>query len=100
MTAGSFDNCSPDETSACTHSQMLCHHQEMTSEYDSSSDLLWYNGTFWYYDSETGDYEDQDDYGDDVHQMGYKPSGSAGKVFTADDMDLNGFATCACLCLG
>jgi len=51
---------------------------------------MWYNGTFWYYDSETGDYEDQDDYGDEVHAW-YPGLRSSGKIFTADDVDASGF---------
>ena len=88
--AGSFDNCSPDENLLFTFTDVVPPPRD-DSEYDSSSDLQWYNGTFWYYDSETGDYEDQDDYGDEVHRWD-AVSGSAGKVFTADDMDINGNA--------
>ena len=87
---GSFDNCSDESNLLYTFTDVAPPARN-DAEYDSSSDLEWYNGTFWYYDSETGDYQDQDDYGDEVHrwQPGLR---SAGKIFTIDDADATGFA--------
>ncbi|NNF23068.1 MAG: hypothetical protein HKN67_14105, partial [Saprospiraceae bacterium] len=87
---GSFDNCTSDDNLNFTFSDVAPPPRDDT-EYDSSSDLMWYNGTFWYFDSETGDYMDQDDYGDEVHR--WEPGlRSAGKVFTIDDADATGIA--------
>ena len=86
---GSFDNCTDSEDLYFTFTDVAPPGRDDT-EYDSSSDLEWYNGTFWYYDSETGDYEDQDDYGDEVHR--WEPGlRSAGKIFTINDVDASGF---------
>ena len=87
---GSFDNCTDSDNLLYTFTDVAPPPRDDT-EYDSSSDLEWYDGTFWYYDSETGDYQDQDDYGDDVHR--WEPGlRSAGKVFTIEDADESGFA--------
>ena len=88
---GSFDNCTANEDLYFTFSDVAPPARDDT-EYDSSSDLVWYNGTFWYYDAETGDYQDQDDYNDgdaDRWQPGLR---SAGRIFTVDDADASGFA--------
>lgn len=86
---GSFDNCTADDNLLYTFTDVAPPPRD-DSEYDSSSDLEWYNGTFWYYNSETGEYEDQDDYGDEVHR--WEPGlRSAGKIFTIDDADASGF---------
>ncbi len=88
---GSFDNCTSNENILFTFSDVAPPARN-DSEYDSSSDLQWYNGTFWYYDPVTGDYQDQDDYFDgDAHR--WEPGlRSAGKIFTIDDADPDGFA--------
>lgn len=93
---GSFDNCTPDENLLYTFTNVAPPTRN-DSEYDSNADLQWYNGNFWYYDSSesdpstgAGDYEKQDDYGGDVHR--WEPGlRSAGKIFTADDADSDGF---------
>ena len=86
---GSFDNCTDDNNLIYTFTDVAPPARD-DSEYDSTSDLMWYNGTFWYYNSETGEYEDQDDYGDEVHR--FEPGlRSAGKIFTIDDADASGF---------
>ena len=87
---GSFDNCTDSDNLLFTFTDVAPPPRD-DSEYDSSSDLMWYNGTFWYYNSESGEYEDQDDYGDEVHR--WEPGlRSAGKIFTVDDADASGFA--------
>ena len=74
------------------------------AEYDSNTQLMWYNTTFWYYDSSqidndvqecgvtgAGEYMNIEDYGGEVHR--WEPGlNSAGKIFTIDDFDANGFA--------
>ena len=87
---GSFDNCTDSDNLLFTFTDVAPPPRDDT-EYDSSSDLEWYDGTVWYYDSETGDYQDLDDYGDEVHR--WEPAlRSAGKIFTVDDADEAGFA--------
>ncbi|NNE27452.1 MAG: hypothetical protein HKN09_11470 [Saprospiraceae bacterium] len=87
---GSFDNCTDNDNLLYTFTEVAPPPRD-DSEYDSSSDLEWYDGSFWYYDSETSDYQDQDDYGDKVHR--WEPGlRSAGKIFTIDDADASGFA--------
>ena len=93
---GSFDNCSADEELLFTFTDIVPPGRD-DSQYDSNADLIWYNGTFWYYDSEetdvqtgAGEYADRDDYGGEIHR--WEPGiRSAGKVFTIDDADNNGF---------
>ncbi|MBT8234381.1 MAG: T9SS type A sorting domain-containing protein, partial [Bacteroidia bacterium] len=66
---------------------------------DSNDDLMWYNGTYWFYNSEeidiatgAGEYEKLDAYGDEVHR--WEPGlRSSGAIFTTDDADASGFAT-------
>ncbi len=96
----SFDNCSGEEllfTFTDVAPPSRC-----DAEYDSNSQLLWYNGTFWYYDSSqveddvqecgvtgAGEYQNIEDYGGDVHR--WEPgTQSAGKIFTIEEFD-NGF---------
>jgi len=94
---GSFDNCTDSETLLFTFTDVPPPPRDDT-EYDSNDDLMWYNGTFWYYNSEeidpdtgAGEYEGQDDYGDEVHR--WEPGlRSSGKIFTAADADASGFA--------
>jgi len=94
--AGSFDNCSDSENLLFTFTDVPPPPRN-DEEYDSSNDLVWYNGTFWYYNSEeidpesgAGEYETQDDFGGEVHR--WEPGiRSAGKIFTADDADEDGF---------
>ncbi len=94
---GSFDNCTDSENLLFTFTDVPPPPRDDT-EYDSNDDLMWYNGTFWYYNSEdidpdtgAGEYEGQDDYGGEVHR--WEPGlRSAGKVFTAADADASGFA--------
>ncbi len=93
---GSFDNCSNSENLLFTFTN-IAPPTRNDSEYDSNADLQWYNGNFWYYNSEeldaqtgAGEYEKLDDYGGEVHR--WEPGlRSAGKIFTAADTDLDGF---------
>lgn len=93
---GSFDNCSSTDNLFYTFTEVAPPARN-DDEYDSNADLQWYNGTFWYYNSEdidpdtgAGEYEDRDDYGAEVHR--WEPGlRSSGKVFTADDADSDGF---------
>ena len=94
---GSFDNCTDSDNLLYTFTNVLPP-ARFDEEYDSNDDLMWYNGTFWYYNSEevdlatgAGEYENQDSYGDEVHR--WEPGlRSAGKIFTTADADANGFA--------
>lgn len=92
---GSFDNCSGSDNLIFTFTDVAPPVRK-DDEYDSNADLQWYNGTFWYFNSEevdpatgAGEYEDRDDYGDEVHL--WNPNlRSSGKIFTADDADNDG----------
>ena len=86
---GSFDNCTDDENIIFTFTDVPPPPRD-DSEYDSSSDLQWYNGNFWYFDPEDGDYMDQDDYFDlDAHR--WEPGlRSTAKIFTMADADPSG----------
>ena len=94
---GSFDNCTDSDNLLFTFTDVPPPPRDDT-EYDSNDDLMWYNGTYWYYNSEeidpdtgAGEYEGQDDYGDEVHR--WEPGlRSAGKIFTAADANSAGFA--------
>ena len=94
--AGSFDNCSASEDLIFTFTDVAPPTRK-DEEYDSNDDLTWYNGSFWYYNSTevdlatgAGEYEKQDDYGDEVHR--WEPGlRSAGKIFTAADAGTDGF---------
>lgn len=88
--AGSFDNCSPDESLIFTFTDVAPPPRDDT-EYSSNSDLQWYNGSFWYYDSETGDYQDQDDYFDQDADRWDPSLRSAGRIFTVDDINSGEF---------
>lgn len=101
---GSFDNCTDSSQLLFTFTDVapppLCN-----AEYDSNSDLQWYDGTFWFYDSEViednpsdnncnvvgvGEYMDLDDYGDEVHK--WEPAlRSSGRIFTEADIEADGF---------
>ncbi|MBT8229737.1 MAG: hypothetical protein KJO50_05710, partial [Bacteroidia bacterium] len=87
----SFDNCTTEDNLLFTFTDVAPPPRDDT-EYDSSSDLMWYNGTFWYFDSETGDYMDQDDYFDQDADRWDANLGSSGRIFTTDDADNNGMA--------
>ena len=87
---GAFDNCTDQDNLLFTFTDVAPPARN-DEEYDSNSDLEWYDGTFWYYDSTTGDYETQDDYGDEIHAW-YPGLRSSGKIFTAADADASGFA--------
>ncbi|NNE13855.1 MAG: hypothetical protein HKN51_02685 [Saprospiraceae bacterium] len=92
---GSFDNCSNPEDLLFTFTDVAPPARK-DEEYDSNNDLMWYNGTFWYYNSEeidlatgAGEYEKQDSYGGEVHR--WEPAlRSAGKIFTTSDADATG----------
>ena len=94
---GSFDNCTDAGDLFFTFTDVPPPPRDDT-EYDGNDDLMWYNGTFWYYNSEeidpetgAGEYEKIDAYGDEIHR--WEPGlRSAGKVFTTADADVNGFA--------
>ena len=99
---GSFDNCSDQSNLLFTFTDVPPP-PRCDEEYDRDD---WYDGTFWYYNSEEleddaddndcgvtgfGEYDDQDGYGDEIHR--WEPGlRSSGKIFTADDADANGFA--------
>lgn len=84
---GSFDNCTSDDNLLFTFTPTPPPTRDDT-EYDR--ELAWYDGTYWFYDSNTGEYENLDDYGDDIHK--WEPGlRSSGKIFTANDLDANGF---------
>jgi len=93
---GSFDNCTTSEDLLFTFSEVPPPPRN-DDEYDSNNDLLWYNGTYWYFNSEeidpdtgAGTYEDRDDYGGSVHR--WEPGlRSAGRIFTIDEADNDGF---------
>ncbi len=87
---GSFDNCSTEDNIIYTFTDVAPPTRDDT-EYDSSSDLQWYNGTFWYFDLETGGYQDQDDYFDlDAHR--WEPGlRSTAKIFTIEDTNSSGY---------
>ena len=93
---GSFDNCTDDDNLLFTFTDVAPPARN-DEEYDSNDDLMWYNGTFWYYNSEeidlstgAGEYETQDDFGGEVHR--WEPGlRSSGAIFTADMADANGF---------
>ena len=88
---GSFDNCTDQNNLIFTFTDVLPPARN-DMEYDSNNDLVWYNGTFWFYDITNGDYEKLDDYGGDVHK--WEPAlRSSGKVFTEADLDDQGFVT-------
>ena len=87
----SFDNCTADENLWFTFTGIAPPPRD-DSEYDSSSDLQWYNGTFWYFDAETGEYMDQDDYFDQDADRWDASLRSSGRIFTADDADSSGMA--------
>ena len=93
---GSFDNCTNNESLLFTFTNTAPPPRK-DDEYDSNADLQWYNGNFWYYNSEErdastgfGEYEKQDDYGGEIHR--WEPGlRSSGKIFTIDDADSDGF---------
>jgi len=88
---GSFDNCTDSDNLLFTFTDVAPPPRDDT-EYDSNSDLMWYNGTFWFYDSTNGDYEKIDDYGGDTHR--WEPGlRSASKVFKSEDADSVGIIT-------
>ncbi|NNE15880.1 MAG: T9SS type A sorting domain-containing protein, partial [Saprospiraceae bacterium] len=95
---GSFDNCTDSDNLLFTFTD-IPPPPRFDEEYDSNDDLMWYNGTYWFYNSEeidlatgAGEYEKLDAYGDEVHR--WEPGlRSSGAIFTADDADATGFAT-------
>jgi len=98
----SFDNCAEQTDLLFTFTDVPPP-PRCDAEYGSANDLLWYDGTYWFYDASevdtdvqecgvtgAGEYEDIDSYGGDVHRWepGLK---SSGKIFTtADDEDKDG----------
>ena len=86
---GSFDNCTGLENLIYTFTDVAPPPRN-DLEYSSNSDLVWYDGSFWYFDSETGDYKDQDDYFDrDAHKWDPELR-STGKIFSIDDVGTGG----------
>jgi hypothetical protein len=99
---GSFDNCNGEEELLFTFTDVPPP-PRCDAEYDSNTQLMWYNTTFWYYDSSqieddeqecgvtgAGEYMNIEDYGGDIHR--WEPGlRSAGKIFTLADVDANGF---------
>lgn len=98
----SFDNCTDQNNLNFTFTDVPPP-PRCDREYDSALDLEWYDGTFWFYDSEevdnstqecgvtgSGEYKDLDEYGGDIHR--WEPGlRSSGKIFTtADDEDKDG----------
>ena len=84
----SFDNCSEESNLYFTFTDVQPPVRD-DSQYDSTSDLIWYDGSYWYYNSITGGYETQDDYTNDVHIWNSELQ-SSGKIFTRDDADITG----------
>jgi hypothetical protein len=100
---GSFDNCTSDENLIYTFTNVLPP-PRCDAEYDRDD---FYDGTFWYYDSEvieddptdndcgivgSGEYMDEGDYGGQVHR--WEPGlRSSGRIFTEADLDDQGFVT-------
>ena len=94
----SFDNCSDMNDLRFTFTDVPPP-PRCDDEYDSNAQLVWYNGTYWFYDSSVvdvnkqscgvtgaGQYKDLDEYGGDVHR--WEPGlGSSGKIFTTSDID-------------
>lgn len=86
---GSFDNCTSNEDLLFTFTDVQPPVRD-DDEYDRASDRTWYDGSYWFFDSTNGDYESLSDYGGDVHR--WEPATrSSGKVFTASDLDADGF---------
>ena len=97
----SFDNCSEENTLLFTFTDVPPP-PRCDAEYDREPA---YDGTFWFYDSEQieddptdndcnftgfGEYADFDEYGGQIHR--WEPGiRSAGRIFTAEDGDANGF---------
>ena len=92
----SFDNCTAEEDLLFTFTDVPPPPRN-DDEYNNTSDLVWYDGTFWYFDSEVlepgrpfGEYMDQDDYGEEVHL--WDPAlRSSGRLYTVKDVDNSGF---------
>jgi len=57
---GSFDNCTPDEELFYTFTEVPPP-PRCDEEYDSQSDLEWYDGSFWFYDADGPTVDDDDD---------------------------------------
>ena len=100
----SFDNCTADDELLFTFTDVPPP-PRCDDEYDSNTQRMWYNGTFWYFDSSeieedeqecgvtgAGEYMNIEDYGGDIHI--WQPAlRSSGKVFTRDDITPTGFVT-------
>ena len=97
----SFDNCSSEEEIFFTFTDVPPP-PRCDEEYDSNTQLMWYNTTFWYFDSSeidddvqecgvtgAGEYMNIEDYGGDVHQW-IPALRSTGKIFTTEDVSPNG----------
>lgn len=108
---GSFDHCTSEEDVYFTFTDVppppLCH-----AEYDGTSDLMWYDGSYWFFDSEAidstgdndcvvagyGEYSDGGydrntgqftEYGSVIHR--WEPSArTSGRKFTTSDVGVDG----------
>ena len=102
LNQGSFDNCNANDELLFTFTDVPPP-PRCDAEYDSAADLAYYNGTFWYYNASeieedeqecgvtgAGEYQDQGDYGGDVHR--WEPGlRSSGRIITRDEVDATGF---------
>jgi len=107
---GSFDNCSASETLLYTFTD-IPPPPRCDEEYDSQTDLMWYDGSYWFFDSSEADFDDDrdcptngegayedggfnngvfEDYGGEIHKWfpGFRSSGA---IFTTEDVDATGF---------
>ena len=93
----SFDNCTNQDELQYTFTNVPPP-PRCDDEYDSNTQSIWYNGTFWFFDSSevddseqecgvtgAGEYMNLEDYGGDIHR--WEPATrSAGKIFTMEDV--------------
>ena len=109
---GSFDQCSEDENLFFTFTDVPPP-PRCDAEFDSRTDRMWYDGSFWFFDSSQpfvdvnndcplngeGKYSDGgfssssgifEEYGGDIHI--WRPEArTSGRVFTTNDVDAEGF---------
>jgi len=109
---GSFDNCSPQEALFYTFTD-VAPPPRCDEEYDSQTNLMWYDASFWFYESNEGTVDDDDDcplngegaysdggfnpdtgafeeYGGDIHRW-FPGLRSSGAIFTTADVSASGF---------
>ena len=98
----SFDNCNGEDELLFTFTDVPPP-PRCDAEYDSNSQLMFYDGTFWFFDSSeiadgvqecgvtgAGEYMDLDDFGGEVHR--WEPGlRSSGAIFTRENVSDDGF---------